>query len=33
MSLGWKVLFPLTLVNIAWVGGGIALGLWGGFAS
>ena len=35
MSLGWKVLFPITLVNIVYVGVGIALGLpWlGGFVS
>jgi NADH-quinone oxidoreductase subunit H len=34
MGLGWKVLFPLTLANIAYVGAGIALRLpWlGGFA-
>jgi NADH-quinone oxidoreductase subunit H len=32
MNLGWKVLFPLALVNLAWVAGLIALGLLGGFA-
>ena len=35
MGLGWKVLFPLALANITYVGAGIALELpWlGGFAS
>jgi NADH-quinone oxidoreductase subunit H len=33
MNLGWKVLLPIALVNIAYVGIGIALGFWGGFAT
>jgi NADH-quinone oxidoreductase subunit H len=33
MNLGWKVLVPIALINIAYVGLGIALGFFGGFAS
>jgi NADH-quinone oxidoreductase subunit H len=33
MNLGWKALLPIALLNIAYVGIGIALGLWGGFAT